>query len=140
MPASVKWSGLEELKTHLRNLPSELTQEASPIVDHAAEVTKASLIQSYPVGDTGKLRQGVSVKLDEGASGVRATVISKSPHAHLWEFGTQVRATRQGWNRGKGPSHYNQGLIGIAMGWRRRMHQQLIDVVRKAGFDVKGTL
>jgi Bacteriophage HK97-gp10, putative tail-component len=131
---------LAEFRAALRNLPKELAAEAAPVVDHATEVTAASLFQSYPLGGTGNLRKGVKHSVERSAFGVIGTVKSTSPHAHLWEFGTQNRRTRQGWRRGAAPAHYDRGLVGIATRWRRRMNEQLIGIVKRAGFQVSGAL
>jgi hypothetical protein len=130
--------GLAELRAALRALPEELRSDGAKIVDDAAEVTAASLKQSYPLGDTGNLRGGVSIATEHTPHGTIGIVRSRSPHAHLWEFGTQNRTTRQGWNRGRSPAHHNQGLVGIASRNRRRKQARLIDLVRRAGFEVTG--
>lgn len=131
--------GMDDLKTALRKLPVEMRDEAAEVIDHTAEITASSLRQSYPRGDTGNLRAGVKVSHERSTFGASATVKSTSPHAHLFEFGTQNRTTRQGWRRGKSPEHKADGLVPIAQRNRKRMNQQLIDIVRKAGFDVTGT-
>lgn len=130
--------GLAELRAALQRLPEELRQEGAAIIDNAAEVTASSLRQSYPVGDTGNLRAGVSVKTEHTPYGTIGIVTSRSPHAHLWEFGSQNRVTRAGWRRGKSPEHKKEGLVPIAQRNRKKMNQQLVELVRKAGFQVSG--
>jgi hypothetical protein len=63
-------------------------------------------------------------------------VKSTSPHAHFWEFGTQNRTTSKGWNRGKLKDQYNRGLVGISIRERAKLNAKLVELVRKAGFDV----
>src|SRR5438128_7815746 len=133
-----EFQGLAELRAALRQLPSELAGEAVSIVDDATGRTESSLLQAYPLGETGKMRAGVSSAVVSDRGGVIGTVRSKSPHARLWEFGTAVRATRQGWNRGRAPSHKTEGLVAIAQRERSRMNQQLIELVRRAGFAGSG--
>lgn len=132
-------TGLEELRTALRNLPTELRDEAAGIVTSTVDRVAAELHTAYPDGGTGNLRRGIKKTIDKSAFGVRGTVTSTSRHAHLWEFGTQNRRTRQGWNRGRGPSHIRQGLISISLRERRKMEQGLIELVRRAGFEVSVT-
>jgi hypothetical protein len=93
-------------------------------------------VQTYPKGETANLRRGVKTTIEHGAFGVAGTVKSTSPHAHLWEFGTAVRHTARGWNRGKEQSH--DGLVAIAVRERRRMYERLVALVRSAGFEVSG--
>jgi hypothetical protein len=129
--------GWTELLTQLRNLPADLTHEAAGHVDDTVEQTASSLIQSYPRSDTGNLRKGVKWGTTQSGFGVSGQVKSTAKTSHLWEFGTESRKTRKGWERGRMPAHYNQGLVGIASRNRKKLKGQLIDVVRKAGFDVQ---
>lgn len=131
-------TGLDDLRAALQQLPSDLANEAAEIVDHTAEITKSSLIQVYPLGDTGNLRKGVRVKIERGRFAVVGTVLSTSTHAHLFEFGTQDRTTREGWRRGRSPAHNPGGLVPIAARNRRAMNQQLKALVERAGFTVTG--
>jgi Bacteriophage HK97-gp10, putative tail-component len=128
--------GLDEFRAGLRSLPTDLAHDGAGFVEDATEHTASSLIQSYPLGDTGNLRRGVTASVTRSAFGVLGQVKSTSAHAHLWEFGTEIRATRQGWNRGRSPSHHRDGLIPIAVRNRKTMNGRLIDLVRKAGFVV----
>jgi hypothetical protein len=132
--------GFSDLLAGLRQLPELLTEEATEIVDHTAEITASSLRQVYPLGETGKLRAGVKIKATRSRFGAARIVRSTSPHAHLWEFGTQNRHTRAGWFRGRAPSHSTEGLVAIATRNRRRMNLQLIDLVRREGFEVTGAV
>lgn len=129
------FDGMDELKIVLRQLPVELRDEATEPVVNAGETAASALRQNYPPGP---MRDGVKVKTERSTFGVSVTVKSTAPESHLWEFGTQNRKTLQGWNRGKAPSHKPEGLVPIAQRNRKRMDQQLIDIVRKAGFEVSG--
>lgn len=130
--------GLEELRQALQNLPAELAGEAATIVDQAAARTEARLLANYPDGDSGNLKGGVSRESTLEAAGARAVVRSKSPHAHLWEFGTQNRQTRAGWARGQAPSHRPEGLVTIADEERARMNDELVALLARAGLEVSG--
>jgi bacteriophage HK97-gp10 putative tail-component len=133
-------NGLSELRAALRSLPADLAQNAAEFVDEATQHTASSLRQAYPLGETGKLRAGVQVSVTRTQFGVMGTVKSTSPHAHLWEFGTAVRQTRQGWNRGVSPSHHRDGLIPIAVRNRKTLNGHLVGLVRQAWFEVSGVL
>lgn len=128
--------GLDALKQGLRQLPSELTGEGGDIVEQHTEQAARHLRAAYPEGDTGRLRAGVKTTIDRSRFGVVGIVRSRAKHAHLWEWGTQVRTTRQGWFRGVMPAAGQEGLVPIAVRTRRAMNKRLFDLVRQAGFQV----
>jgi hypothetical protein len=134
------WQGLPQLIAELRNLPGHLGDEAADRIEDAVEHTASSLRQVYPIGDTGKLRAGIRTQMSRSAFGASGTVVSASRHAHLWEFGTQDRETAKGWKRGKMPSEHRSGLAVIAPRWRRRMYQELAEILRREGFVVSGSV
>jgi hypothetical protein len=149
----IEWTGLDELYAALRQLPAHLAAEAVDLVDNTVEVTAASLIQSYPpLGPAqpatpgqaahvpGALRRGVKWSTTPSQFGVSGEVKSTAPHAHLWEFGTQNRTTSKGWNRGHLKDQYNRGLVGIAIRERAKLNKKLVELVRKAGFEVTGSV
>lgn len=134
----VALEGFDELRAGLRALPRDMARDARTRVYAAANGAAEDLRGSYPE-KSGNLRRGVKVTLKDEDFAVEATVKSTSPHAHLWEFGTQVRRTQRLLNRGSAPAHFNQGLVGIAQRHRRALNEDLKDIVRKSGFDVTGT-
>jgi hypothetical protein len=136
----LEWTGLDELRSALMKLPEEFGHEGAEMIDDTTEVTAASLIQSYPLGDTGNLRKGVKHTVTRDRFGAVGQVKSTSPHSHLWEWGTQSRQTRKGWKRGKAPSHKPDGLVPIAQRERRKLNIKLLELVRRAGFEISGTL
>src|SRR5262249_59050369 len=116
MSMTVELTGLTELLTALRDLPQELVTEATTIVEHHAETARAQLVQRYPpkqITEGLGLREGVELEMLTSSYGVHARLRSRSPAAHLWEFGTQDRHTQEGWNRGRAPEH-DGGLGPIA--------------------------
>lgn len=133
----VAMEGLDELRAALKALPEDLARDARFRVRAAANAAADDLRAAYP-SDSGNLRRGVRVAVEDQAVSVVATVKSSSPHAHLWEFGTQVRRTQRLLNRGAAPAHFDQGLVGIAQRRRRDLNEELVDIVRKAGFEVTG--
>lgn len=140
----VAMEGLDELRNALKALPAELQSAARDRVIAAADDAAAKLRASYPVGtsgrkyqgrriDPGGLRRGVKVVVEENKASTIATVKSTAPHAHLWEFGTEVRATQKLINRGAAPAHHDQGLIGIAIRRRRQLQSELKAIVEQSG-------
>jgi len=136
---SFEFEGLDELRAELKQLPADLATEANDDVVKAANDTAAQLKAAYPGGPSGNLRRGVKVTTSVTPTGTVATVISAAPEAHLWEFGTQIRHTQKGFNRGAAPAHYNEGLVGIAEQHRRVLDGQLFDLLVRAGFEVSGS-
>lgn len=134
MAARVEWSGLQEFKKQLRNLPTELRAEADEIVTATAHEAAAEIVAAYPTGPTGNLKKGVKVRQANGG----AVVISAAPHAHLYEFGTQARQDDLGRNRGSMPP--KPTVIPIAQRKRRGMYERLKAMVEKHGLEVKGEI
>ena len=83
------------------------------------------------------LRKGVTVQDKSTRVSAAYKVRSASPHAHLFEDGTGRRQTRSGANRGQMPKAPVQELmIPKVIRIRKRMVDQLIAIVRAAGFEV----
>lgn len=135
---SVQWTGLEEFRTALRNLPSDLAQEAGAIVIAHAEFAKQEIQASYPEGPTGNLKRGVTIeKQQAGPFAAVAIVRSRAPHATIYEKGTAQRRTAGGANRGSMPAAPpSQQFIPIAIRARRRMVAALIQLLQRAGLVV----
>lgn len=128
--------GLSELRAALRKLPGDLTDEASEIVMRAADGAKAEVVGAYPERE-GRLRRGVTVDRSKGQFTHRAIVRSRAPHAHLFEFGTKARRNKSGANRGSMPkAPQSHAMLPIVIRRRRAMVDALIDLVRRAGFQV----
>jgi len=134
---AVKVKGLDELRRALKDLPADLAQQNRAHVEAATRDAAAALRSAYPRGDTGNLRAGVKTEFDVTPTGTVGTVISRSPHAHLWEFGTVNRRTQQGWNRGRLASQIHRGLTAIAPRERRKLNAAIIDTLRD-DFKVSG--
>lgn len=129
-------NGFEEFKQQLRNLPAHLAVQAGPIVVHRAEAAADQIRVNYPER-TGKLRQGVKVDrvAIEGAGAV-ARVRSTAKIAFIVENGTQLRHTKEGWNRGAmPPGHY---FVPVVVRERRRMFEELIALLQSEGLTVTG--
>lgn len=133
----LRLNGMEEQRAALRNLPQELTAEASRIVEGAANGAAAEMRQNYSQGPTGNLINRVVVThFDKGKLAAGAVVKNLAPHAAIYEWGTQRRQTAQGWDRGSMPP--GRVFIPAAMRARKRMRDQLIALVERAGLKVTG--
>jgi len=127
----------KDFQAELERVLPDLLERSLPIVDRAVSTTYTELKAAYPAGKTGDLRSGVAsdaAKIE--ANGVKGQVHSWSTYAHMWEFGTQDRYTRQGWYRGKSPNHKQEGLVPISRRNRRQMINAISDIVREYGFEV----
>jgi hypothetical protein len=140
MSGHVVMEGLAELREQLRRLPEELKDEAQDIVLRTAQGAAAEVVAAYPQGPTGNLKRGVRARLQSaGRFGAGAMVISRAPHASIYEFGTRARQTEKGANRGRMPKPKAQGgtaMIPRMQRLRAQMIRQLIALVQKAGFEV----
>lgn len=139
MSSRVEWDGLNEFQQALRQLPKELTGEAAEIVQRHAEASARTVQANYPQGPTGNLKSGVRVEPDRSPFGVRGVVRSRAKHAHLFEFGTNTRRTSKGADRGRMPkASESHAAIPVFIRERRKMVEALIELVKRAGFEVSG--
>ena len=162
MGAKVTFDGLDELRAALRKLPQALAEEAGAIIDRRAQNTAAAIRAAYVKRTTGlnpterrktpwyapgNLKARVTVAVERQDVAVHATVRSNAPHAALYEFGTgslnvthpgKDRKTATGANRGS--TAPRPTVIPIAMRERKAMNTELVDVVKRAGFEVTGAL
>lgn len=137
MSTRLQLHGLSELRAALRQLPEELTREASAIVVAAAEGAKSEIVGAYPTGPTGNLKAGVTVHRSHAQFTEQAIVRSRAKHAHLYEFGTKPRRTANGARRGSMPkAPTTRAMLPIVIRKRRQMVDALIEMVRRAGFQV----
>ena len=127
-------TGLDELREALRTLPEELTTEAAGIVLGTANAAAHEIVNAYPEG-TGNLRKGVRVEGAREGFGVRAVVVNKAKHAWIFENGTVVRKTGEGWNRG---AMQPPGRVFIPIMRRHRAAhiRKLIELVSRRGLVV----
>ncbi len=135
--SQVVWSGLEELKAQLRNLPADLTAEASGIVTDRAERAKQDIETSYPER-TGNLRKGLRLGSGSNVGRFGASTVLKNTAKHAWIFenGTQARHTDIGANRGAMPAGHI--FIPIVIRQRRAMYADLKALIERHGFVVTG--
>jgi hypothetical protein len=132
----IVWNGLAELREALRNLPAELTAEASHVVEGAANAAAADIKAAYPVR-TGNLRDHVFVShRDKGRFSAGAVVKNTAKHAHLFEVGTQARHNSLGANRGSMPP--GNVFIPAMIKRRRVMYEQLKALLERHGLRATG--
>jgi len=132
------FDGLAELRRQLRNLPPDLTAEAQRITEDAANRAAARIRASYP-RRSGALVGGVTVTHFEGGKFFAGAILkNRSPHAAIFEVGTQTRKTDLGANRGSMPP--GNVFVPIAIQERRQMYEDLKDLVDSNGFTVRGNV
>jgi hypothetical protein len=136
MGASVKWEGLDELRAALRQLPADLTAEASLLLEGVANGAMADMRAEYPPGE---LRDGLSqTTLTAGRFGTGIRIRNSSGWSWHWDHGTRLRHWRQGKSTGAEwgettPKH----TFGRAMAvGRRRWYTQAAQMLERNGLTV----
>lgn len=139
MSVSIELNGIAELKAQLLKLPDDLADEGADIVRDTANGAAADIALEY--GEhvvTGHLADNLVVQHSESSSRFAAVsrVLSTSPHAYIFENGTQLRYTKAGTARGAMPPF--RVFIPISMRARKAMVEKLIGLVRRQGLKVNG--
>ena len=137
MSSRFVFDGLAELKAALRTLPQDLAAEASHIIEAAANASFADIKAAYPKR-TSNLREGLTLEiLPTGAFAAGFILKNKSPHAWIFENGTQARHTALGANRGSMPPGHV--FLPIVIRRRRAMYTgPLTDLLVRNGLLVTG--
>jgi hypothetical protein len=139
MSASVRWEGLDELRAALRQLPAELTAEASHIIQGTANAAIVDMRAEYPAGE---LRDKLSqTTVERGTYGTGILIKNASGWAWHWDHGTALRhriksggSTGAEWG-GKTPPH----TFGRNMAQKRpRMYEQMKTMMEGHGLTVSG--
>lgn len=127
-------TGMNELIASLHSASQDVRDDGMRIVREEVEAAAEEIRRSYPAtGGTGKLR--ARVKTEYPSSTLLVGVVkSAAPHSHIYEFGTKLRQTASGANRGVMPSR--EITPKIAQRHRSRMYERLIQMVRAIGFEV----
>jgi hypothetical protein len=131
----LRLEGIDELRAALRQLPEELTGEAAQIVEATTNGAIISVRDGYAV-HSGNLRDHVSGSVERSGYAVVGVVKNTAKHAWMYENGTQARHTATGANRGSMPPGHT--FIPIVARARRRMYEQLKDLLRRNGLIVSG--
>lgn len=127
--------GLAELQRDLLKLPGDLAEKSAAKVTFHAAVAASRIRDGYP-RRTGNLASKVKVSTKQDGVSVVASVTNTSPHAWIFENGTQVRHTDTGANRGAMPPGHV--FIPIVAQERRAMYEDLVEIVKAAGLEVSG--
>lgn len=121
----------------LRKLPESLRGDGARVVAGAASKAAQELRRAYTEGPTGNLKAGIKVETNATKFGTGAVVKVTAKHAHLYEFGTQIRRNKAGANRGAMPP--KPTAIPVFIRRRREMYEQLIDLLERQGLQVTGS-
>lgn len=114
---SIRLTGFKEVDTVLKQLPLQMTDKVFQAAHTKALepfINREHLLA--PVGKTGNLAESIGVVKasakslgSRGLGAVTAGPRRQRPYkgfaGHLVEYGTKVRATKKGANRGKMPAH-----------------------------------
>jgi len=145
MSASVTWRNLDQFRTTLQQLPDTLSAEALGLLRAAAAATRDEVRAAYPVGETGNLVRGVTVReRKKGRWAGSVQVRSRAHHAWLFEHGTKPRQARfrlgkrmrRPANRGVMPAA--DIFVRVAIRHRQQLRHALKAVLERAGFEVSG--
>ncbi len=138
MSVKLNLDGMNELRAALQSLPDDLAAEAEGIVTATAQDAKHEIQDGYPIGKTGNLHNRVTVTNNAARRAAAVSIVkSAAPHAWIFDNGTKPRHTAKGWNRGQMPARpILERMVPKVIRLRARMTGQLIELVRRAGFEV----
>ncbi len=157
MSVQIRWDGLDELRTSLRNLPEDLAKQAASVVRASATQAGQETIGAYPVRQTnlhpgykrkspwfppGILRGRVTITDRSTRFSAAYAVKSNAPHAWLFENGNKgkIRYNRNGSARGAmPPAPISEHMIPKVIRIRKQMVEQLKEIVKAAGFEISET-
>jgi hypothetical protein len=139
-PYRATWTGLEELKAALRQLPADLADEAADIVQARTNAVVSTVKAAYHRGPTGKLISRVSGTVERSQFGAVAQMRSAAKHVWIYEHGTEVRQStkrghRKAGNRGRSPAH-GEIFVETIVRQRAILQAQLVAILRRAGLEV----
>jgi len=130
------WDGLQQLFAELRALPEHLRDEGGGIVHEKAQDALNEIEAAYPER-TGNLKDGLDLRTQSSSTfGVSYVVRNRSPHAWLFDNGSQARHTAIGANRGAMPPRPT--FVPSVIRHRGAMYEALKDLLRRAGLEVSG--
>lgn len=140
MKAGFAWHGLAEFRALLRQLPADVRGEADHLVQEAANTAGVRIRTNYGLHrHTGNLQASVRVTHRPTRYGLRSTVRTTAPHAHLFEYGTGARQTSQGAYRGvMPPAPPLHAFHPVVAQEQRILYARLADVLRRHGLQVGG--
>jgi len=131
-----QWTGVDELVDQFATLARDLTTDAAPEVEAAAQAAKSAIYAGYP-SRTSDLKNHLAVVMHTDATRTEAVVINTSPHAAVFERGSQARHIAIGANRGSMPA--NPLFSSTMMRTRRALYTALVPhLVDQFGLTVTG--
>lgn len=130
------WEGMDELRAAMRKIADGgLSGEAGHIVEGSTNAAVTAIKAGYSSHRrSGNLNDGVSSTLSSDRNGAAGIVRSSSPHAWIFENGTQARHSALGANRGSMPPGHV--FVPAVVKERKRMYIDLKALVERAGFEV----
>ena len=129
---------MAELREALRKLPEDLTGEAVHLVEGTGNQAVTQIKRNYAYV-SGNLVEGVSVDVRRDRFTAGAKVISKSKHAFIYEYGTQVRHTSKGAGRGvMPPAGPGRAFVPVLIKTRRALYEKFRDLLERHGLLVTG--
>lgn len=132
-----QFDGLAELRAALRALPSELVGEGSNIVLGEGNAAAFEIKSGYAAHRrSGNLQDRVDVIQERSQFVAGVLVRNTSPHAVIFENGTQIRHDAKGRNRGAMPPGHV--FVPVMIRRRRRMYGLLGNLLTRHGLQVSG--
>lgn len=132
MSVKVTFKGLDDFLREFGSIPQQLTQQGMEIIREETEGAAVEIAQGY-ARKTGRLARAVKTFYPSSTILI-GKVLSRAPHSHLYEFGTKLRRTHGGANRGVMPE--KAVSVPIARRRRARMARRLIDLLKTMGFQI----
>jgi hypothetical protein len=138
MASVVTWIGLDKFTLELENLPELLAGQGERLAEAAANGAALDIRTGYGRHRrTGTLQERVIVREMKTRKYVTGyEVLSRAPHALLFEYGTQARHTKTGLSRGTMPP--GNIFVPAASRHRRQMYEQFKALLAREGFLVSG--
>lgn len=130
------WDGLAEFRSELQAFPQKLDREGATQVRAQAEAARSEIRAGYVVrsGTLANSLQPVRYSDD----GLSARLVNTAPYAAAYEYGSAVRHTSKGFNRGRVDAHHS--LVPVAMRRRRALVSGLTDYLQQQGLQTSGGL
>ena len=133
MSATMEIRGIRDLMEELRKLPAHLAAEGSAQVEAHTKASADKVRDAYP-DVSGDLKGGVTHTVRKNRDGAMGRVVSRAPHAFIYETGTASRQTALGYNRGPMPG--KKIFIPTMQEERRDLEDDLADILRSVGLQV----
>jgi hypothetical protein len=136
---SATFTGLDELRLRLQDLPEDLREEGGELVLRIGDAAVGDLQAGYLSRKvSGNLARGVRKDTWHNPFGTAVRIRSTAPHAFMFENGTQVRKIDgpryAGANRGA--ARPGKVFVPIMRRHRRTLMEGLADLLDRAGLDV----